>query len=176
MRNVKRYIGLCSSVFIALALLVALLGAFSTSASATPVTPDTPVAGKAGYVGSERCKLCHSAYKDALLDTRHPWKLRPKDEAVIVGQFPVTDVNGMVWTLDDVDWVIGARPGWKQRYIKIIDGVWRILPIQWNIKTQQWVPYHADDWADGTPERDYKQLCAGCHTTGFNVQILPRSR
>ena len=169
MGNAKRYISLCTGLVIALALLAALLGAFSINATASPVTPETPVAGKAGYVGSSTCILCHRDKVDALANTRHPWKLRPKDEATIVGQFPVTDVNGMVWTLDDVDWVIGARPGWKQRYIKIIGGVWRILPIQWNIKTQEWVPYHADDWADGTPERDYKESCAGCHTTGFDV-------
>jgi len=141
-------------------LLLLVLGAVSASSS-TPYPQQ-----EATYVGSQTCRGCHPTTYDSLQETLHPWKLRPKDEANIVGQFPVTDVNGQTWTLDDVDWVIGAKgTGWKQRYIKIIDGVWRILPIQWNLATQEWVPYHPDNWM----ERDYKELCAGCHTTGYDV-------
>ena len=145
-------------------LLLLLVGTVSVSS-------DTPYPQQeATYVGSQTCKTCHPDIYDSWKETLHAWKLRPKDQANIVGQFPVTDVNGMTWTLDDVDYVIGARPKWKQRYIKVIDGVWRILPIQWNLATNEWVPYHADDWADGTPERDYKVLCVGCHTTGFDIE------
>ncbi|MFQ5595342.1 MAG: multiheme c-type cytochrome, partial [Anaerolineae bacterium] len=158
------------SIFVATVLLL-LLALGAVSASSTVYYPQQA----ATYVGSDTCLGCHPAIgggpsREDFEATLHPWKLRPKDEANIIGQFPVTDVNGVTWTLDDVDWVIGANgTGWKQRYIKIIDGVWRILPIQWNLATQEWVPYHADDWADGTPERDYKELCAGCHTTGYDV-------
>ncbi|RME45790.1 MAG: hypothetical protein D6791_09880, partial [Chloroflexi bacterium] len=121
------------------------------------------------YIGSDACVACHSVITPEVVenfeDTLHNWKLRPRDEANIVGQFPVTDVNGQTWTLDDVDYVIGARPKWKQRYIKVIDGVWRILPIQWNLATEEWVPYHADTWQTV----DYKVSCVGCHTTGFDI-------
>ena len=144
-------------------LLLLLLGTVTVSS-------DTPYPQQeATYVGSQTCKNCHPNIYNSWKETLHAWKLRPKDEATIVGQFPVTDVNGMTWTLDDVDYVIGARPKWKQRYIKVIDGVWRILPIQWNLATSEWVPYEAEDWANGTPQRDYKILCVGCHTTGFDI-------
>lgn len=153
------------SIFVVMVLLLLLaLGAVSAHSN-TPYLRQ-----EATYVGSQTCRGCHPTTYDSLEETLHPWKLRPKEEANIVGEFPVTDVNGQTWTLDDVDWVIGAKgTGWKQRYIKIIDGVWRILPIQWNIATEEWVPYEAADWADGTPERDYKEMCAGCHTTGYDV-------
>ncbi len=168
MWNVKRIASLGFGLILALALLVVLSGA---QAQATPITPDGPTQGKAGYVGSQTCRLCHSAHADALANTIHPYMLMSKADAIakgkLLGQFPTTDVNGVTWTLDDVDYVMGAGK-WKQRYIKIIDGVWRILPVQWNTATQEWVPYHADDWADGTPTHDYKVECAGCHTTGFD--------
>ena len=151
-------------VVITVVLLLLTVGTLSVSSS-TPYPQQ-----EATYVGSETCKLCHSDIYNSWKETLHAWKLRPKEEANIVGQFPVTDVNGVTWTLDDVDYVIGAKPKWKQRYIKVIDGVWRILPIQWNIATGEWVPYHAEDWADGTPERDYKISCVGCHTTGFDIE------
>ncbi|NOZ48571.1 MAG: ammonia-forming cytochrome c nitrite reductase subunit c552, partial [Chloroflexi bacterium] len=115
------------------------------------------------YVGSTTCAVCHGNKYNSLQETLHPWKVRPKAEATIVGQFPVV-MDGVTYTLDDVDWVIGAHPKWKQRYIHIDDGVWHILPIQWNIApTQGWVPYsHAGDYRDG---------CAGCHTTGYDVTL-----
>jgi len=147
-------------------LLVLAVGSVSTAAPVDPPAQTAPDQGKAGYVGSGVCKGCHNNQHTSFVETLHPWKVRPKEEATIVGQFPVTDVNGQVWTLDDVDWVIGAKPKWKQRYIKIMDdGAWRILPVQWNIATQEWVPYHADTWQ----ERDYRDSCAGCHTTGYDV-------
>ncbi|RME82684.1 MAG: hypothetical protein D6775_10255 [Caldilineae bacterium] len=144
-----------------LSLVLVLL--IAVGASADPMVGGdsaVPTQGKAGYVGSSVCKNCHGDIYNSLQETLHPWKVRPKEEATIVGQFPVT-MNGVTYTLDDVDWVIGAKPKWKQRYIRIADdGTWEILPIQWNIATQEWVPYsHAGDYRDG---------CAGCHTTGYD--------
>lgn len=153
------------SVCIGLTVVV-LLALATVSGSA-----QSPRYDQAFYVGMDTCYGCHVSLpigppRNAFLETRHPWALRPKEEATIVGTFPVTDTHGIVWTLDDVDWVIGAWPRSKQNYIKIIDGVWRILPVQWNVATQEWVPYHPDEWM----ERDYKDLCAGCHSTGYDVE------
>ncbi len=116
------------------------------------------------YVGSTTCAACHGATYATMQQTLHPWKVRPKAEANIVGQFPVT-MNNVTYTLDDVDWVIGAHPKWKQRYIDITpEGLWKILPFQWNVATAQWAPYNA-------PAKDYRDACAGCHTTGYDVQL-----
>ena len=102
-------------------VLVVTLGSASASLAdpGQPTTANvTPAQGKAGYMGSAVCQGCHADIYDSLQDTLHPWKVRPKDEANIVGQFPV-EMDGVTYTLDDVDWVIGAHPKWKQRYIDI---------------------------------------------------------
>lgn len=144
-------------------LLVLAMGAASSAAPMAPDAPDGTDQAKAGYVGSNACRGCHNTIHTSLQQTLHPWKVRPKDQAEIVGQFPV-EMNGVTYTLDSFDWVIGAKPAWKQRYIDIEEnGFWRILPIQWNIETQAWVRYNA-------PAADYRDACAGCHTTGYNVE------
>lgn len=145
-------------LLVALGVIVLVLGAYSIASADSP-SPE------ATYVGMDTCKTCHSAIVESFTETLHPWMLQPKDKANIVGDFTSTDED-LTFTLDDVDYVIGAKgAGWKQRYIKVVDGVWRILPAQWILKTQEWKPYHADDWM----ERDYKQKCIGCHTTGYDT-------
>ena len=149
-------------ILIALLLSLLLVLAVAAASAAAPGDVD---AGKPGYLGSTTCKACHMTTHTALMETLHPWKLRPKTDlgVEIVGQFPYTDTNGVVWTLDQVDWVIGAKPKWKQRYIDIqADGFWKILPMQWNVAQGKWEAYAA-------PAKDYRDACAGCHTTGYNV-------
>jgi len=142
-------------------------------ALAGPPSPD------ATYMGADVCKACHADKYEAVFQTRHPWKIRPVDDPgveIIADWTTGEDVRTTLmddgqerpFTLDDVDYVIGAKPGWKQRYIKVIDGAWRILPAQFNLATQEWVPYHADQWM----ERDYREKCAGCHTTGYDPETL----
>ncbi len=149
------------SIFVvSVLLLLVALGAVSANSS-TPYPQQ-----EATYVGSQTCRGCHPTYYDSWKETLHAWKLRPKDEANIVADFTSDDPD-LTFTLDDVDYVIGASGrGWKQRFIKVMeDGGWRVLPAQWNIATQDWTPYHPDDWM----ERDYKVNCVGCHTTGFDI-------
>jgi len=150
-------------------LVVALLLMISaTAALADPPSPN------ATYMGIQVCQGCHPDKATGLNQTLHPWKVRPVAEATVVADFSTgADVRTATLggetrplVLEDADYVIGASGrGWKQRFIKVIDGVWRVLPIQWNIATKEWVPYHPDDWQT----KDYKELCAGCHTTGYNV-------
>ena len=146
-------------ILVLLSLLLVLV--LATATSAAPTTDTAPTDGKAGYTGSDACKGCHNDKHTTLQETLHPWKVRPKAEANIVGNWP-HEWDGVTYTLDDFDWVIGAHPKWKQRYIDIQeDGFWKILPFQWNIDTQEFVAYnHAGD---------YREDCAGCHTTGLDV-------
>ncbi len=155
-----------------LVVAVAVCTLFLLTAAVALADPPSP---DATYVGASVCKACHAEKYDAVFQTRHPWKVRPVDDPgveIIADWTKGEDVRTTVmddgqtrpFTLDDVDYVIGAKPGWKQRYIKVIDGAWRILPAQFNLATQEWVPYHADEWM----ERDYRDKCAGCHTTGYD--------
>ena len=153
--------------------VVALFLLAVISVAAAPPSPD------ATYVGADTCKMCHANKYAAVFQSRHPWKVRPVSDAgveIIADWTTGADVRTTVmddgqtrpFTLDDVDYVIGAKPGWKQRYIKVIDGAWRILPAQFNLATQEWVPYHADDWM----EREYRSACGGCHTTGYDPDTM----
>ncbi|MFQ5854387.1 MAG: ethylbenzene dehydrogenase-related protein [Anaerolineae bacterium] len=166
-----------SIVVVIVLLLLLTLGAVSVgSHTLYPLQEAT-------YVGMNTCFNCHPGVgigpsREDFEATLHPWKLRPKAEANIVADWTVgEDVRTTViegeeraFTLDDVDYVIGASGrGWKQRFIKVIDGTWRILPAQWNIATQEWVAYHPDTHSSPWTGRDYKVLCSGCHNTGVNV-------
>ena len=153
-------------------VVISLIAMLLLALSATVASAQGP-SPNATYMGMETCAMCHPQVAESVNQTLHPWKLRPKDEANIVADWTVgedvrtTTIEGetRAFTADDVDYVIGASGrGWKQRFIKVIDGVWRILPAQWNIATKEWVPYHADSWM----EHDYKKSCVGCHTTGFD--------
>ncbi|MFQ6104581.1 MAG: T9SS type A sorting domain-containing protein [Candidatus Glassbacteria bacterium] len=76
--------------------------------------------------------------------------------------------------------------GWKQRFhVKIGDSFY-VLPIQYNMATDDWVTFHPEHWYDdlgnplytdpGTIEADIvkknctERRCDGCHVTGINLQ------
>jgi predicted CXXCH cytochrome family protein len=71
-------------------------------------------------------------------------------------------------TKEDVVYTIGTQ--WKERYLTKIGDDLFILPIQYNLETQEWKTYHAKpDWND--PEkRSWFLKCAGCHATGVDPE------
>ncbi len=131
------------------------------------------------YVGSETCGTCHPAHYQGWKTTLHN-----RMEQVAVKEGPTKNVLGnfssedpdLTFPLDDVDLVIGSRV--KQRYAKKINDDYYMLPSQWNVETQEWVPYQPKkDWwaAEGVypkewDKRPVSKLCRGCHTTGFDIQ------
>lgn len=74
-----------------------------------------------------------------------------------------------------------ARYLGKQRYQTMINGVYYILPIQWNPipdldgNNGGWVEYHLEDWFDASgnlslnPAQNEERRCAGCHQTGVQA-------
>jgi hypothetical protein len=87
--------------------------------------------------------------------------LQPATDETILGNFNVQDPN-LTFTKEQVRYVIGGQ--YKQRYLTEIDGELYVLPAEWNVLSRRWVAYHPQDWR----ERPYRQLCAGCHTTGYD--------
>ncbi len=75
-------------------------------------------------------------------------------------------------TTYEVNWTLGGTGVWKQRYMTQIGNSIYILPIQFNEKTQDWVPYHPATWYDSNnqaraeiPKADsYERRCVGCHS------------
>lgn len=150
---------------------------------------------QAGYVGRDTCLGCHSGDVDAakFKTHRHNHKLNP----------PTSEFIGDWWTgsqtLDGIDVDFGMDGSsyvmqiagidhqivrtlgwgfekWKQRYIVKEGNSWYVTPAQWNVVTEEWVPYHVSEWdaATGMPgslENSYDRRCIGCHATGVNVQF-----
>jgi len=118
------------------------------------------------YIGSDRCAGCHEDKYGSWQHTLHANLIQDAtaDSSVILGNFNRTN-SALTFTAADVKYTIGSQ--WKQRYItQSEDGNFWILPAQWNIETQEWVSYHADDWQS----REWRQTCGSCHVTGLNTK------
>jgi PGF-CTERM protein len=115
------------------------------------------------YVGSEKCKTCHSQIYAGWKTTGHPYKLMTPEEAKA---FNLPFPDGYSET--DIYLVIGGW-GWKSRYI---DNNGYIITKtgadrntngsnQYNIANQKWVDYN--------PGKTLKFDCGNCHTTGYSL-------
>ena len=118
----------------------------------------------ADYVGHDACKVCHSSIYDNYIQSGHPYKLNK----VVDGQpptYPFSEVpntpEGYTW--DDVSYVIGGY-NWKARFVDLDGYIITGDAVQYNLATEGWVGYHADE-AVGT--KPYN--CGTCHTTGWQT-------
>ncbi len=140
---------------------------------------DAPI--DADYVGARECSSCHRTLSREHGDTLHALALqdveRDKDpiladfdqgEDVRTVQFPGEDAP-RPFTDDDIVFVIGAGR-YVQRYLYEVDrNEYMVLPAEWDTVAQTWRAYAlADTWPD--PAYDWVQNCAGCHTTGLDVE------
>lgn len=159
------------------------------------------------YVGSKRCGECHDRIYYTWKSTKHPYKISETNKKTVVGDFAANNTleikdkrdgqkktvakmikkNGKYYVSTFVDknemkefeLIYNIGGVWKQRYItKFPNGALHILPVQWNIKTREWVDYHglkkhtAGDgkyWSD--PQRTWQKNCAKCHVTGFKMNF-----
>lgn len=132
-----------------------------------------------GYVGSDKCLLCHQEHYEGWRSTLHSKMEQPvvveDPDKTVKGDFSSNDAD-LTFGIEDVDIVVGSR--FKQRYAKKIGDDYYMLPAQWNVATKQWVNYQPkNDWwaAENVypPEwnkRPASKLCEGCHTTGFDIE------
>lgn len=155
------------------------------------------------YVGSKRCGECHDRIYHTWRGTKHPHMIAEVNEATVLGDFvrsnklelvdkrdgqkkivaKMSERNGKYFIstfLDrnemeefEISYAVGGI--WKQQYLtKFSNGAFQLLPVQWNVKTREWVDYHG--LKDRTPDsesywssraRTWQKNCAKCHTTGF---------
>jgi predicted CXXCH cytochrome family protein len=133
------------------------------------------------YEGSRECQSCHRDVVRDHLDTNHALALVEVDrnqdailgdfsqgEDVRTVQFPGDDA-ARPFTADDVAYVMGAGR-YSQAYVYEVDrDVYRVLPAKWNVVESQWEALDlGPTWDD--PAYDFVTSCAGCHTTGLNVE------
>jgi predicted CXXCH cytochrome family protein len=156
----------------------------------------------AEYIGSDTCEDCHSDQYDVWVDSLHPKKIQVADDTTIVAPWDIdvtiTVADGVEATvsltknetgywvaLDDsgnhtyrVDYVLGGF-GWKQRFVTQIGNSKYILPHQYNVAPETWVPFHPEDWYDTTTgeakevavSQSWDRRCAGCHATGVELEF-----
>ena len=134
------------------------------------------VISSAHYVGSEACAKCHA-------DIYQRWKKTPMANVV---RDPRTHPDAIIPDLatntvakfseSQVAFVYGSI--WKQRYFTKIGNDYFPLPVQWDIKTHKWLPYHipstgADWWVHLYPsdnmQRPTGPTCDGCHSVDYNI-------
>ncbi len=137
----------------------------------------TAVAGaadpKGEFVGSEKCKACHSVEYKSWKDSWHSKMVQPKKSGILkevvekwtsdgTGEGPtVGNITKAKFKLDDVKYVVGSR--WKQRFLVMNDqtGGMQFLNKQFNRYTAKWENYgNANDWNTN---------CGTCHTTGYRI-------
>lgn len=154
-----------------------------TVGATPPLQEGKPPNLDAEYVGSGFCSMCHMQDESWHL-SGHSQMVRPAAEETLLGDLSQTEAVTITWpdgserpiTVEDITYVLGGR--YMQRYVSVIergDGTtgYMVLPVQWNVpqaNDQQgtWTPFHADDWQE--PARDWRVACAGCHTTGLDVE------
>ncbi len=163
-------------------LALAVSGLALIAAGLFLLIPPAPVQGQsdrpATYVGSTECRTCHRSVASDHADTAHAQTLQEPRSNNILGdftqgddlrqvQFPGEDAP-RAFTADDIAYVIGSGRN-VQRYVYKVDrDQYMVLPAEWNVAEQQWEPYTlAQDWPD--PAYDFTQNCAGCHTTGLDL-------
>ena len=127
---------------------------------------DDGVSVHKSYVGSETCALCHSDYYSDWIESGHPYKLNQVDGSPPVfysaGLTNVPNVpDGYTW--DDVSWMIGGAL-WKARFVDQDGYIITGTNVQYNLPTQGWVAYHAEDPVGTKPYN-----CGSCHTTGWKA-------
>ena len=153
-------------IAVPLVLLGCVMIASQTGAGKIVLRSETPSPemAKKGYVGPQKCAECHQAIYNDYRATAHPYKLRPAEEARVVG-LPLPE--GYTW--DDISYVIGGRR-WKSRYVGkdgyIITMTGKNRDVkgknQYNLSTGGWVDYHPGE------KKPYN--CGKCHTSGYSEE------
>lgn len=159
------------------------------------------------YVGAKRCGECHDKIYWTWRATKHPYKITEPNEKTVVGDFVYHNTlelvdkrdgqkkivakmykkNGKFYVqtfadkdqMQEFEIVYNIGGVWKQRYMtKFPNGALQVLPVQWNVKTREWVDYHGlkkhqpgdgKYWSE--PTRTWQRNCAKCHVTGFKMNF-----
>ncbi|MBL8134223.1 MAG: hypothetical protein JNL42_20345 [Anaerolineae bacterium] len=134
----------------------------------------------AEYVGSGDCQDCHRSLARDHDDTPHANALTETDRSkdAILANFELgEDIRTVLFpgeesprpfTADDIAYAIGSGR-YAQRYVYEVESrVYAVFPAEWDTVAQEWRPYTlAETWP--APAYDFTQNCAGCHTTGLEL-------
>lgn len=142
-------------------------------------TPVLAAKHQKDFVGSEKCKKCHSEEYKSWKDTFHAKIVMPKKTGILKdvvakwetdGKNPgptTANVTGKPAKLEDVQYVIGSR--WKQRFLVKNEqtGNLQFLNKQYNRLTGMWENYGQ--------KNDWETMCGTCHTTGYRITEIDQA-
>jgi hypothetical protein len=131
------------------------------------------------FVGSEKCRICHSEEYASWKKTYHSKLVQPRKGGILKAAHakwatdgknagPTTaNVTGTPVKLDDVRYVIGSH--WKQRYLVKNEqtGGFQLLNKQFNRLTGEWENYGS--------KSDWNSNCGTCHTTGYRIMEVDKT-
>jgi predicted CXXCH cytochrome family protein len=164
--------------FSILALIIVLVvGVLTTALTFAQETDEN------GYIGVSECIKCHTSVVRPYSDSNHALALQSvaddasmiladfgQGEDVRLVQFPGEDTT-RAFTVDDVSFTMGTGR-YLQRYVYLTDDDnYFVFPAEWNTIDQVWQPFAIDEnWP--APAYDWLQNCAGCHTTGLDLEQM----
>lgn len=158
---------------------------FNTKAATLNFNIDKPlIFDENTFVGSLRCKLCHSELYWTWKGSLHSKSMRTLQDAPgivpdarkdflsnrnlgsvsafsIYNPAPVLGFNGTNFTVRignivySVDRTQGGNGIWKQRYLTKIGKSYYILPIQFNEVPREWVTYNPQNWYNSSNQPIY---------------------
>jgi predicted CXXCH cytochrome family protein len=126
------------------------------------------------FVGSEKCKSCHTSEYATWKGTLHSKMIRTAKDGLLKdagdnwakdskGNAGPTKANisGTPAKMEDIVFVVGSK--WKQRFLvkNPASGGHQFLDKQWNSLHKQWEPYGQ--------KNTWETQCATCHATGYKV-------
>ncbi|MBF0328149.1 MAG: hypothetical protein HQL10_03255 [Nitrospirae bacterium] len=180
---------------------IVFLAIFFSAQIAFPLNIDA--VEKAQYVGSKACEKCHVRIYTGWTETLHTKKIQLANEYTVVGDFTNNnkltvekDGKKFVTTMKKKDgkfyintygpdgkaqeYLVGYTIGgtWQQRYMtKFSNGAYKVLPVQWNVKTSEWVDYRGlktatpgsgKYWSDKV--NTWQTQCGSCHVTNLEFE------
>lgn len=147
-------------------------------------TPDPAAAQESSaaaapkYIGARECRSCHrGSLYNAHQSSAHALTLQ-QGAAAAVADFTGDDVplvqfpgesEARKLTPDDIAYTVGIGRNMQKYLYDLGDDQYAVLPAAWDVQTQTWKPYLADQPWPG-PAFDWKTNCAGCHTTNLNIE------
>ena len=190
MGRLKAILGTLGAALLVLGLVMMFLSGPAVNAQDGEQTPapeeqSAPATGEpldqGGYEGSRECQDCHrntvrdhqgSAHALALQDTSRSQDPIVADftagEDLRTVTFPGED-TARPFTAGDVAYAIGSGVNAQAYVFEVERNQYRVLPAQWNVAEGQWEALElAAAWDD--PAYDFVQSCAGCHTTGLDLE------
>lgn len=140
-----------------------------TTAETDQPTQETIDPDRIQYIGSRDCRDCHRGIAGVHGDSAHALTmvevdadLDPADDDYpIVADF-AQESDVLSFTLDEVAYTLGAGRHMQAFISGNRDDGYTVLPAMWDVAAQAWVELALDDNA-------YGPNCAGCHTTGLDV-------